>query len=746
MSQWIKNFPIPLIYLSFLLLWLYYAIFGVSYLALLGFVFLLVCLFFQFPWKLAGKVLAICGVFGFWFLFQTWQQTQASQNLVDSVERVRILPDTIKVNGDSLSFRGKADGHTFQVYYKLQSEEEKKLFQALTDLHEIELEGKLSEPEGQRNFGGFDYQAYLKTQGIYQTLTIKNIRSLKKVNSWDIGENLSALRRKAVVWIKNHFPDPMRNYMTGLLLGHLDTDFEEMNELYSSLGIIHLFALSGMQVGFFMDAFKKLLLRLGLTQEKLKWLTYPFSLIYAGLTGFSASVIRSLLQKLLAQHGIKGLDNFALTILVLFIIMPNFFLTAGGVLSCAYAFILTMTSKEGDGFKAVARESLVISLGILPILSFYFAEFQPWSIILTFVFSFLFDVVFLPLLSILFIQSFIYPVTQFNFVFEWLEGIIRLVSQMASRPLIFGQPNAWLLLLLLVSLALAYDFRKNVKRLAGFSLFIVGLFFLTKHPLENEITMLDVGQGESIFLRDVTGKTILIDVGGKVEASKKIEAWQEKATTSNAQRTLIPYLKSRGVDKIDQLILTNTEKEHVGDLLEVTKAFQVGEILVSKGSLTQKEFVAELEASQTKVRSVTAGENLPIFGSQLEVLSQRQIGDDDRDGSLVLYGKLLDKHFLFTGNLKEKGEKDLLKHYPDLKVDVLKAGQHGAKTSSNPTFLEKLKPEITVISVGKSNRSKLPHQETLTGLESIKSKIYRTDQQGAIRFKGWNSWRIETVR
>ena len=746
MLQWTKSFPIPLIYLSFLLLWLYYAIFGASYLALLGFVFLLVCLFFQFPWKSAGKVLAICGVFGFWFLFQTWQQTQASQNLVDSVERVRILPDTIKVNGDSLSFRGKADGRTFQVYYKLQSEEEKEYFQALTDLHEIELEGKLSEPEGQRNFGGFDYQVYLKTQGIYQTLTIKRIQSVKQVSSWDIGENLSSLRRKAIVWIKTHFPDPMRNYMTGLLLGHLDTDFEEMNELYSSLGIIHLFALSGMQVGFFMDAFKKLLLRLGLTQEKLKWLTYPFSLIYAGLTGFSASVIRSLLQKLLAQHGVKGLDNFALTVLVLFIIMPNFFLTAGGVLSCAYAFILTMTSKEGEGLKAVARESLVISLGILPILSFYFAEFQPWSILLTFVFSFLFDVVFLPLLSILFILSFVYPVTQFNFVFEWLENIIRLVSQLASRPLVFGQPTAWLLILLLVSLALVYDMRKNIKRLAGFGLFIVGLFFLTKHPLENEITMLDVGQGESLFLRDVTGKTILIDVGGKAESDKKIEKWQEKATTSNAQRTLIPYLKSRGVAKIDQLILTNTDKEHVGDLLEVTKAFHVGEILVSKGSLTQKEFVAELEASQTKVRSVTAGENLPIFGSQLEVLSPRQIGDGDRDGSLVLYGKLLDKHFLFSGNLKEKGEKDLLKQYPDLEVDVLKVGQHGSKTSSNPAFLEKLNPEISLISVGKNNRAKLPHQETLTRLEAIKSKIYRTDQQGAIRFKGWNSWKIESVR
>lgn len=746
MLQWIKNFPIPLIYLSFLLLWLYYAIFSASYLALLGFVFLLVCLFIQFPWKSAGKVLAICGVFGFWFLFQTWQQTQASQNLVGYVEKVKILPDTIKVNGDSLSFRGKADGRTFQVYYKLQSEEEKEQFQALTDLNEIELEGKVSEPEEQRNFGGFDYQAYLKTQGIYQTLTIKSIQSLKKVSSWDIGENLSSLRRKTVVWIKTHFPDPMRNYMTGLLLGHLDTDFEEMNELYSSLGIIHLFALSGMQVGFFMDVFKKLLLRLGLTQEKLKWLTYPFSLIYAGLTGFSASVIRSLLQKLLAQHGVKGLDNFALTILVLFIIMPNFFLTAGGVLSCAYAFILTMTSKEGDGLKAVTRESLVISLGILPILSFYFAEFQPWSILLTFVFSFLFDLVFLPLLSILFILSFVYPVTQFNFVFEWLEDIIRLVSQLASRPLVFGQPNAWLLILLLVSLALVYDLRKNIKRLAGFSLFIVGLFFLIKHPLENEITMLDVGQGESIFLRDVTGKAILIDVGGKADSDKKIEKWQEKATTSNAQRTLIPYLKSRGVTKIDQLILTNTDKEHVGDLLEVTKAFHVGEILVSRGSLTQKDFVAELEASQTEVRSVAAGENLPIFGSYLEVLSPRKIGDGDRGDSLILYGKLLDKHFLFTGNLKEKGEKDLLKHYPNLDVDVLKAGQHGSKTSSNPVFLEKLKPETTLISVGKNNRAKLPHQETLTRLESIKSKIYRTDQRGAIRFKGWNSWQIESVR
>ena len=154
--------------------------------------------------------------------------------------------------------------------------------------------------------------------------------------------------------------------------------------------------------------------------------------------------------------------------------------------------------QEEERLKSVARESLVISLGILPILSFYFAEFQPWSILLTFVFSFLFDLVFLPLLSILFVLSFLYPVIQLNFMFEWLESIIRLVSQVTSRPLVFGQPNAWLLILLLISLALVYDLRNNTKRVARFILLMVGLFFLTKHPLENEITMLDVGQGESI--------------------------------------------------------------------------------------------------------------------------------------------------------------------------------------------------------------------------------------------------------
>ena len=742
MLQWISRFPIPKIYLSFLLLWLYYTIFSASFLALLGFVFLVFCLFIHHPWKVVLKVLLICGLFASWFLFQKWQQEEASQNLLSSVETVRILPDTIKVNGDSLSFRGKAEGRMFQVYYKLQSEAEKEDFQNVTDLYDITLEGKLASPQGARNFGGFDYRNYLKSQGIYQTLTISKISDMKTTSSLDIGENLSSLRRKAVVWIKRNFPDPMRNYMTGLLLGHLDTDFEEMNELYYSLGIIHLFALSGMQVGFFMNVFKKSLLRLGLTQEKFKWLAYPFSLFYAGLTGFSASVIRSLLQKILSQHGLKGLDNFAMTVLLLFIVMPNFFLTAGGVLSCAYAFILTMTSKEGQGIKAVVRESFIISLGILPILSFYFSEFQPWSIVLTFAFSFLFDMVLLPLLSILFCLSMIYPFTQFNFIFEWLESIIRFVYQLSSRPIVFGQPSVWILLALLIALALLYDLRKNFKRLTLLAFLVASLFLVTKHPIENEITVLAMDQGSSILLRDMTGKTILIDVGREKESEKK-EGWQEKVSSSTTQRNLIPYLKSRGVAKLDQLVLTTGDAKQLGNLLELTKAFKIGEILLPEEILEQKVFVEKLKSSKVKVGAIKKGEDLSIFGSRLEVSHLSGDKSGEVSDSLFLHGKLLNQTFLFANDIKEK---ELSKQYSNQQVDVVITSQTASKGYSDLENFNIMNPKLIIISEDQKKSFKNRHQASVLEKADKASKVHHTNQQGAIRFKGWTSWQFETVQ
>ena len=117
-----------------------------------------------------------------------------------------------------------------------------------------------------------------------------------------------------MVHIQTHFPNPMRHYMTGLLFGYLGKEFDEQSQLYTSLGIIHLFALSGMQVGFFLGWFRYGLLRLGLPKDYLFIILLPFSLCYGLMTGWTASVLRSLIQSLLAELVLKNWiiwDNFA---------------------------------------------------------------------------------------------------------------------------------------------------------------------------------------------------------------------------------------------------------------------------------------------------------------------------------------------------------------------------------------------------------------------------------------------------
>lgn len=687
-------------------------------------------------------LLALCGLF---FGCQKVQWERSDQSAPEQVTTVQVIPDTIDINGDSLSFRGRADGQTYQVFYKLASQEEQTYFQNLTGLVQLEVEAEVSLPAGQRNFKGFDYQAYLKTQGIYRTVKITAIKKIVPVQSWNVFDWLSSWRRQALVYIKTNFPAPMSHYMTGLLFGELDSDFDQMSDLYSSLGIIHLFALSGMQVGFFVDKFRWILLRLGLTKETVDKLQIPFSLVYAGLTGFSVSVVRSLVQKILGNMGLRKLDNFAVTVFVCLLMLPRFLLTAGGVLTFTYAFLLTVFDFEDLGqVKKAAVESLSISLGILPVLMTYFYAFQPLSILLTFVFSFVFDVLLLPGLSVIFLLSPLVKITWVNGFFVFMEKIIVWVADLGLRPWILGKPSGVILVLLLVSLFLLYDFHRRKKWLLGLSLVLALLFFITKHPLENEVTVVDIGQGDSIFLRDMRGRTVLIDVGGRVDFAAK-EAWQERSSQANAERTLIPYLHSRGVDRIDSLVLTHTDTDHVGDVLEVAKQVKIGRIYVSPGSLTVPDFVATLKEINVPVHVVKVGDRLPIFDSYLEVLYPDGTGDGGNNDSIVLYGRLLETNFLFTGDL-EQGELDLIESYPDLPVDVLKAGHHGSKGSSYPEFLDHIEAKIALVSAGENNRYKHPHQETLDRFDSRNIQVYRTDQQGAIRFRGWKEWTIETVR
>ncbi|HEM2778649.1 TPA: ComEC/Rec2 family competence protein, partial [Streptococcus suis] len=551
----LSKLPCQPIHLAILAVAAYFAVHSFSLLTMGLFSLLLAVFGFRQGKTVFIRTLPLLALFGLFFGCQKVQWERADRSAPEQVTTVQVIPDTIEVNGDSLSFRGRADAQTYQVFYKLASQEEQTYFQKLTGLFQLEVEAEVSVPVGQRNFKGFDYQAYLKTQGIYRTVKITAIKNIVPIQSWNVFDWLSSWRRQALVYIKTNFPAPMSHYMTGLLFGDLDSEFDQMSDLYSSLGIIHLFALSGMQVGFFIDKFRWILLRLGLTKEAVDKLQIPFSIVYTGLTGFSVSVVRSLVQKILGNMGLRKLDNFAVTVFVCLLILPRFLLTAGGVLTFTYAFLLTVFDFEDLGqVKKAAVESLSISLGILPILMTYFYAFQPLSILLTFVFSFIFDVLLLPGLSVIFLLSPLVKITWVDGFFVFMEKIIVWVADFGLRPWILGKPSELVLLLLLVSLFLLYDFHRRKKWLLGLSLVLALLFFITKHPLENEVTVVDIGQGDSIFLRDMRGRTVLIDVGGRVDFAAK-EAWQERSRQANAERTLIPYLHSRGVDRIDSLVL-----------------------------------------------------------------------------------------------------------------------------------------------------------------------------------------------
>ncbi len=745
MSQWIKDSPIRPIHIGLFLVATYFALHKPSLFTLGVCLASLVRLLWQYGWRVLLKCSPIFIGFSLLFCGQIFWIHHAEQNSLTQVSSLQVLPDTIKVNGDSLSFRGKSADQTFQVFYQLKTKEEKEFFQRVTSTLLLEVEAEVEKPTGQRNFNGFDYRAYLKTQGIYRTVKIEKINKVKPIQTWNPLDYLSSLRRKALVHIQSHFPAPMSHYMTGLLFGELNSDFDQMSDIYTSLGIIHLFALSGMQVGFFIDKIRYLLLRLGLKKETVDKAQIPLSFVYAGLTGFSVSVVRSLIQKIVGNAGITKLDNLAITLLISFVLMPNFLLTTGGVLSFSYAFLLTVFDFEHlPRYRKVAMESLALSLGILPLLIFYFSSFQPLSILLTFAFSFIFDVLMLPVLSVIFLLSPLIVVTQVNLAFVWLEDLIVWISHVFARPLVFGKPSILVLLTLVILLGLLYDNGRAKKPIVLLVACTALLFFITKNPLTNEVTVVDIGQGDSIFLRDIRGRTILIDVGGKVEFAPK-EDWQVKSSQANAERTLIPYLRSRGVDKIDSLVLTHADTDHVGDVEVVAKAIKIGKIYVSESSLSEKKFVESLKRVNVPVEVVKLGQKFPIMDSFLEVLYPERAGEAGNNDSIVLYGNLLGKNFLFTGDL-EDGELDLIQRYPNLQVDVLKAGHHGSKGSSYPEFLAHIKAKVALISAGEKNRYQHPHPETLKRFEKEEMTVYRTDQQGAIRFTGIWDWQVETVR
>ncbi len=244
------------------------------------------------------------------------------------------------------------------------------------------------------------------------------------------------------------------------------------------------------------------------------------------------------------------------------------------------------------------------------------------------------------------------------------------------------------------------------------------------------VTFVDVGQGDCIFIQGPSGRTCLVDGGGKPHT-----------TGSNVgERVVVPFLKSEGLDRLDLMILTHPHDDHMNGLLPVLKELDVKRLIVARAFLTVPEIQPLLDlAAREKVPVIPVARGQEVIldqGLKLRILNPGPAmtvtgGDDMNNNSLVLkmsYGQV---SFLFTADTEIECLSSLVESGIDLKADVLKIPHHGSKNSFLPSFYDQVSPRMVVICVGK-NTFGHPSGEVVAFWQKQKIPVFRTDLQGAV--------------
>ncbi|EKN41272.1 hypothetical protein CFSAN001627_14303 [Clostridium botulinum CFSAN001627] len=233
-----------------------------------------------------------------------------------------------------------------------------------------------------------------------------------------------------------------------------------------------------------------------------------------------------------------------------------------------------------------------------------------------------------------------------------------------------------------------------------------------------EIHYIDVGQGDSILIQQ-DGHSMLIDAG-----------------TNALENTVVNYLKSKGVTKLDYVIGTHPHEDHIGGLDKVIDNFTVDKFIMPKVTHTTQIFKDVIAAAQNKGLKITVptvGDKYSLGVADFTILAPNNSSYSNLNNySVVIRLKFGNRSFIFTGDAESLSEGEILAKQLDITGDVLKLGHHGSKTSTTQAFLNKVNPKYAVVSCGKNNSYKHPHQETLNKLKAKNIKVYRTDEAGTI--------------
>ena len=591
----------------------------------------------------------------------------------------------------------------------------------------VKIKGTLKLPSKNTVPNLFNYRKYLNNNNIYYILTASEITKIK--NNTKILTHYKNKLQKYINRKKAH------TYLNIFILSNKNDLDKEVLSSYQVNGLSHLFSISGMHITLLLGTILKLLDKVSYNRYYKYILLIIILIIYMYLTDFTPSILRSgimfilLTLNKLFNFKIKTKNIIMLTFIIIVLINPYYIYNLGFQLSYLISFYLIIfahiINKHKNYFKKLFITSLISFLVSFPIIISNYYQVNLLSIIINLLFVPIISYIVLPLAFI----TLILPTDSLLILtMDILEGISLSLTNINYLLLELPKPSIYLIIIYYAIITLLLINKK-------YFISLLTTIFIHKISINfnpnMEILFFDVSQGDSILLHYPHNKyNILIDTGGNYnyEISKNI---------------IIPYLKSKGISKIDYLILTHGDYDHIGSSLYLADHFKINKVFFNCGSHNEleKELIKVLDKKHIKYYSCI--KELNIDDNKLYFLQTKEY-DNENDNSNVIYTELSGYKFMFMGDASSiTTEKEILNKYNLPDIDVLKVGHHGSKTSSSKDFINEINPKYSIISVGKNNRYGHPNKEVLNNLEN--SKIYRTDQDGSIMFKIKNNkLKIET--
>lgn len=610
-----------------------------------------------------------------------------------------------EVKEDKITIEIKAK-EKLLITYKYQDKE----FNNLLYGDKIKVKGTLITPSKNTNQNTFNYQKYLYYKKIYYLVEATSINKI--ANNHNYLYTIKNTLYQKIDKLKSS------NYIKTLLFCD-NTLSKEIKESYRINGISHLFSVSGMHINFFVSIIYLYLNKITYNKRIKYLITNIFIITYLILFP-SSSLLRSAVMSILYSINyllklkIKKIDILLLTLGVSLLINPFIIYDLGYIYSYTITFFLVLSSstlKKKNKINKIIYISLLSFLVSIPITIYNSFEINIISILL--------NIILVPIISII-----ILPITILTYIFPILDSILYLftntlekislfISKINITKIIFPKPSLLIIVLYYIIFLLSYQNKKY------FYLNIILLIIIYISPYLNsnfEVVMFEVGEADCHLIKYPYNKnTILIDTG-KNEYKIKNE--------------VIPYLKSIGIKKIDYLIITHGDEDHIGGSITLINNFQVKNVILNKGTFTdiEKELIKNL--NKKKIPYQININKINLSNHTIYLLNNTKYNNEN-DNSIITYFTYQKYKFLYMGDASITTEDNLLENYNLNNISILKVGHHGSNTSSSKDFISQINPSISLISVGKNNIYHHPNKEVINNLS--KSRIYRTDINNMVK-------------